>query len=98
MVGNRKKDYGFALVINNEEFFFIIIDYSYSYEILQVYLAATSKSLYIFKYDSQQSFLVEKCLDFPNYSSSLKIFIAYNFYCLYIHGQSTKSIDAYTLQ
>jgi len=67
-------------------------------ETLEVYLAATSKSLYTLKYDSNQSLLVEKCLDFPPYYSSLKVFIACNSYRLYIHNQSTKSIDVYTLQ
>jgi hypothetical protein len=78
-------------------FFFIIIDYSFRYEILQVYLAATSKSLYVFKYNSQQLFLLENCLDFPNYSSLLKIFIGSNFYRLYIYNQSTKLININTL-
>jgi len=64
-------------------------------EILQVYLAATSTSLYTFKYDSNQSLLVEKYLDFL---PSSKIFIACNSYRLYIHNPSTKSIDVYTLQ
>jgi hypothetical protein len=72
--------------------------FSFRCEILQVYLAITSKSLYTFKYDSNQSLLVEKCLDFPPYYSSLKIFIACNSYRLYIHNPSTKSIDVYTLQ
>jgi len=84
---------------NKELFFFIFINDSFRCEILQVYLAATSKNLYILKYDdSNQSLLVEKSLDFPDYYSSLKIFIACNSYRLYIHSQSTKLIDVYTLQ
>jgi hypothetical protein len=84
---------------NKELFFFIFINDSFRCEILQVYLAATSKNLYILKYDdSNQSLLVEKSLDFPDYDSSLKIFIACNSYRLYIHSQSTKLIDVYTLQ
>ena len=67
-------------------------------EILQIYLTATLKSLYIFKYDSQQSLLIEKCFDFSNYSSSLKIFVAWNFYRLYIHDESTRSMDVHTPQ
>ncbi len=78
--------------------FFIFINCLFRCEILQVYLAITSKSLYTLKYDSNQSLLVEKCLDFPPYYSSFKIFIACNSYRLYIHSQSTKSIDVYTLQ
>jgi hypothetical protein len=69
--------------------------FSFRCEILQVYLAATSTSLYTFKYDSNQSLLVEKYLDFL---PSSKIFIACNSYRLYIHNPSTKSIDVYTLQ
>jgi hypothetical protein len=94
MASTRKKDYGFNLVINYQRIIFI--NCLFRCEILQVYLVATSKSLYTFKYDSNQSLLVEKCLDFPY--SSLKVFITCNSYRLYIHNQSTKFIDVYTLQ
>jgi hypothetical protein len=57
MTCNRKKDYGFTLIMNNEDFFFIIIDYSFRYEILQVYLAALSKNLYAFRYEILQVYL-----------------------------------------
>ncbi|CAF2989362.1 unnamed protein product [Rotaria sp. Silwood2] len=67
-------------------------------EILQVYLVSTSKSLYTLKYDSNQMFLVKKSLDFPDYYLSNKVFIACNSYRLYIHDQSSKLIDVYTLQ
>ena len=67
-------------------------------ETLQVYLAATSKSLYTFTYDSNQTLLVEKGLDFPPSFYSSKISIACNSYRLYIHSQSANSIDVYTLQ
>lgn len=37
-------------------------------------------------------------IDFPNNYSSLKAFVAFNSYRLYIHHQSTNVIDIYTLQ
>ncbi|CAF0931223.1 unnamed protein product [Rotaria sordida] len=67
-------------------------------EILQVYLVATSKSLYMLKYDSNQTLLIEKLFDYPHYYLSEKIFVACNSYRLYIHDPSTKLIDVYTLQ
>ncbi|CAF1087320.1 unnamed protein product [Rotaria sp. Silwood1] len=67
-------------------------------EILQVYLITTSKSLYTLKYDLNQTLLIEKLLNYPDYYLSKKIFIACNSYRLYIHDQSSKFIDVYTLQ
>jgi hypothetical protein len=88
--------------MNNKQLGFFssstLMNYSFRCEVLQAYLAATSESLYIFKYDSNQSLLVEKCLDFPLDCRSSKIFIACNSYRLYIYGQFTRLIDVYTLQ
>ena len=85
-------------MVKSVSFFLILITYLFRCETLQVYLAVTSTSVYTLKYDSNQSFILKKSLDFPLYYSSSKIFIACNSYRLYIHGHPAPSIDIYTLQ
>ena len=77
---------------------FIFISDLFRCEVLQVYLIVTLKSLYTLKYDLNQSFSIEKVLDFPHYYSLSKFFIACNSYRLYIHASSTKLLDVYTFQ
>ena len=67
-------------------------------EALQVYLAATSISLYTLRYDLHQSLSIEKCLDFPEREASLSLLISGNSYRLYLHYQSRQCIEIYTLQ
>lgn len=82
----------------NWKYILIFVDGIFRCEVAQVYLAVTSKNLYTLKYDSNQSLVVEKRLDFLPTLSSSKISIACNSYRLYLHSQSAHSIEVYTLQ
>lgn len=75
-----------------------ILSFTCRCEALQVYLAATSISLYTMKYDLHQALSIEKCLDFPQRETSLSLLITGNSYRLYLHYQSRHCIEIYTLQ